>query len=61
MATALIVARFKGEAAKLRLEAGIRTLRDVLADEIGSDWQEAVEQRAIEIAFFKECGMVLAD
>ncbi len=49
------------QAEVLGMEAGIRTLRDVCADENGSDWQENVEQRAVELRFFAERNMVPPD
>lgn len=43
-------------AAMLRMDAGISTLRAEAAEQ-GKDWEEVIEQRAIEVAVFKKHGI----
>ena len=55
--TGLIDGVKERQAEVLGMEAGIRTLRDVAADENGSDWEENLAQRKIELDAFKSAGI----
>ena len=45
------------QGAVLGMDAGMTTLEQVVSDESGGDWREILEQRAIELAKFKELGL----
>ncbi|PWI82156.1 phage portal protein, partial [Enterobacter sp. CGMCC 5087] len=41
----------------LGLDAGISTMEQEVAESMGADWEEIVDQRSFEINYFKEKGM----
>ena len=45
----------------LGMQAGLSTLEDEIAENTGQDWEEIVDQRAVEIQRFKDRGLELPD
>ena len=41
------------QGAQLRMDTAVSTLRDEAAEQ-GNDWEEQIEQRAVEVQFFKD-------
>jgi lambda family phage portal protein len=48
-------------AATLRMQSGLSTMEDEAADASGTDWEENVDQRAVEIQRFKYRGLELPE
>jgi capsid protein len=48
-------------AAVLGMQAGLSTLEIEAAENAGMDWEELVDQRAVEIQRFKDAGLELPE
>ncbi|MCE2577537.1 phage portal protein [Komagataeibacter sp. FNDCR1] len=45
----------------LGMDAGLSTLENEVAENAGGDWEEYVDQRAVEVRKFRECGLTPPD